>query len=383
MHIPGKIFETFLVKGEKVVPYFCFFLVFIYDIFHIYIANIIFFCFLILYLLKHQKVLIIKNRVAQLFCILFISWATISTAFYIIEMQEITARTIIQYLFTLQYIILLVSINIKKDQFELWIYRFAVLNALFIITLYFYYNGFLPFGDELWGYKCIPGWPNSTPIPLLMGLWLSYKNKNSITGKILIYLTLFLTTSRAAILGGLIITCYFLLSRIKYNKRCIGFLFLLIIFALIGVRYWMAIDPLFIKSMTRTWDRIDIFNTTLSYLELRPILGYGGNTIDQLTNIDINYIPAMNWPHTHNLILEMLLRYGIIGALLFLGYIGAILARIKNKDRRFMFLLLLFLSLFQIYIRDFVFLFFLLYLSIENNNGHAPKMGFSHIATGE
>ena len=56
----------------------------------------------------------------------------------------------------------------------------------------------------------------------------------------------------------------------------------------------------------------------------------------------------------------------MVGVILFTGFIIAIIIPIKNKDKKFMFLFLILCAFFQVYMRDFVFLCYLIYLSADN-----------------
>ena len=216
----------------------------------------------------------------------------------------------------------------------------------------------------------IPGYPNSTAIPLLLALWLSFKKEKIIWSKLLFIVALVFTGSRGALLGTLLITLYFGYKKIRttyYFSIIFSFVLFLLFSAFV---YLNSMDTLFISQMVRSYDREDIFNTTMAYVELSPIFGYGGNTIDQLQEVNINYLPYLNWGHTHNWILEILLRYGGGGLLLFLGFIFSIFKSIKDKDGKYMFVVFLFLAFFQTFIRDFAFIFFLSYFanySTENN----------------
>ena len=355
--------------------FFYFTLVFLYSIFNIYFANIAYLAILCKDIIVNGKFPVAPNKLAQLSYLLFIVWTTISTIAYSMETGELTARIIIQFVFTVMYFVLIVPIKFNIEKFELWTYRFSLLMSLFILLLYIYYYMSSPnlLADDLWASRYIPGWPNSTPYPLLMGIWLSFRKNFHISGKAILFVGLFLTGSRIALLGGLIIIFYFLLKRMKYKKSYAVYVIMFITVGVLGINYMISKDPLFIMKMTVSWDRVDIFYTTMSYLEHRPFLGFGGNTIDQLTHIEISHMPAKNWGHTHNWVLEMLLRYGIIGMLLFTVFIVSIFVKIKDKEKRFMFAFLLALALFQTYIRDFVFLFYLLYLSTNTDKGYIKK----------
>lgn len=356
--------------------FFYFSLVFIYSISNIYLASIIYLVVLMKDILVHGKLYFVPNRYAQLFYLLFIVWVAVSTTVYSVETGEFSVRLLIQFFFTLMYFVLLIPIKLNNDKFELWIYRFSVILSISIISLYVYFYLFSPaiLTDDLWASKYIPGWPNSTPIPLLMGIWLSFRKNFSSVGKIILFIGLFITGSRIALLGGVIIILYFLIKNVKFKKSYIAYLFIIIVIGVAGIAYWMSKDPLFITKMTVSWDRVDIFYTTMAYMEQRPFLGFGGNTIDQLFNvIEISHTPVKNWGHTHNWVLEMLLRYGIIGMILFSTFIISIFVKIKDKEKRFMFAFFIGIALFQTYIRDFVFLFYLLYLSTNTSSGNIKK----------
>lgn len=367
---------------------FCFTLMYMIGIGNVYIANILYYILLIRDILKTGRLRIKSNAYSKALYILFIFWVTISTVSSIND-YDFNFRSVIQYIFTLQCIILILPIGLNEVKFESWIYRFSIMVSMLILILYAYFLYISPevLLNDLWGDNYIPGWPNSTPIPLLVGLWLSFKNKQNFLGKMIIYTALFITTSRIALLGGFVIAFYFIFKKslisLKYKLILVGAIAILSI----GINYLIVRDPFIIAKATVSWDRIDIFRTTMSYLELHPFLGFGGRTLDQLISVKTNYIPFQNWGHTHNWVLEMLLRYGIIGMLLFSGYLLSIYVKIRNHDKKFMFLLMVGMALFQTYIRDFVFLFFLHYLStdmsVTNKSNHNTNSDYELIIKGE
>jgi len=348
---------------------FCFTLVFMYDISSIFIANFLYYIYLFKELIKKGDI-IIKNKPALWFYMAFVIWATLSTLIFGIEYSNMSVRTAIQYLFTLQYFVLILNLSIEKEKLELWIYRFTLLLSMAIIVFYLYFWMTSPsiVTNDMWGAKYFPGWPNSTPIPLLMGFWLSFRKQSRIITKAVIFMALFLTTSRIALLGALIISGYFLLKKTQKNKLQ-AMLILLPICVILGLVLGsiLIFNPFIITALTVSWDRIEIFRTTMAYLYLRPIWGFGGNTLDQLSQIYGNFSSVKDWGHTHNWLLEMLLRYGIGGTVLFTGFIVSIYSKIVNKDKKFMFLLLFSAAFFQTYMREFVFLFYLMYLSMDDN----------------
>lgn len=227
---------------------------------------------------------------------------------------------------------------------------------------------------RLWAADYIPGWPNSTPIPLLFGLWLGVRKKKPVIYILSIIIALILTSSRAALFGIVAIVSYSVLKSNKKSKY--QWIFISIPIVVAGFLLWddilmliYQIVPSLEYRMSIIYDRQDIFNVSMQYFSIRPFLGFGGNTIDQIIPIYSNVSNyGLNWGHTHNWILEVLLRYGVIGLMLFSGFMVSILLRIKDKDKQFMFFLILVLGLFQTYMRNFSILLLMTFLTMEPNN---------------
>lgn len=325
--------------------------------------------FLVSIIKAKGKIKFIHNSRAILFMFLFLTWVTITTFSYAIYSNKMDMRTVTQFIFTFQYIILVLSLNVNYDHLKNWIYRFSVLMSFLIIGVALYemirmnrYSLSILFRNDL-AYQLFPGWPNSIPIPLLFSLLISLKNKKPLVFSISIMLGLILTTSRGAYLGVLLILVYYFYSNVK-NKR--KFILISIGFVLISTTFvssWLASHPYEASKLFRSSDRVDIFITSMEYINLNPVVGYGGNTIEQLGHIKINYKTKLIIPHTHNWVLETILRYGIVGFVLFSAMLIAIYRSIKDKDCRFLFFLYVFLALFQTFMRDFVFIFMLTIMS--------------------
>jgi len=350
---------------------FCFCLVFVYSFINIQIANILYlFYFIKNYLIDDPKLAIKYNVSFGLYC-LFAIWVGISTIAYLSEMEHFDFRFIVKYLFTLQYAVLIMPLKLNEKRFELLIYRFSILLSVMIIILFIYYylfqREFLLIGMQtrLWAVDYIPGWPNSTPIPLLFGLWISFRNKFSLFGKLLTYIALYLTLSRGAFLGAFMITAFFIYAyKLRYikNFKYIVIFSIIFCFTFVFIYFESELAEIFYFS-----DRTDIFNFTTSYIQKRPFLGFGGNTLDQLHDINAGYDPIYNWQHTHNWIFEMCLRYGVVGGSIFFIYITSVFIKIKNLEKKAMFAILLFLALFQTYMQEFTYLFILSYLANDDN----------------
>lgn len=348
----------------------CFFIVFIYSLGSLYFANIIYYLLFAKQVIGNRgKIYVVSNTPAKIFLLLFILWTTISTFIYWILSGAVDSRSIVQYIFTLQYFIFLVPLTFDTKVFEKSIYWFSLIYSAIIIGMFIYLTAITPgfsislYKDNTTALKYIPGWPNTTPIPLLVALWMTFKYKKFLGAAIVFITAAMLTTSRGAYLGILMILVYFVLKKAMTKKIYIAWIIIaLAVTAVIGFQ-WILSNPVLASRILRSFDREDIFKTTMAYVKLSPLMGYGGNTIDQLHNIIIDFKPLRNWNHTHNWFLETLLRYGLVGLVLFSGFLASLWIRIKDNDRKLMFAALVVLALFQTFMRDFSFLLFLLYLS--------------------
>jgi O-antigen ligase len=127
-----------------------------------------------------------------------------------------------------------------------------------------------------------------------------------------------------------------------------------------------VIEPSVLPRLFLMSDRFDIASIGLGLLFERPLFGYGGLTLDQV-------IKTGSYSHLHNWFLEILFRYGSLGLMMFLLFFYSVWQRVKSRDDKFMMLVLLFLAFFQIYIRNFVFLMFLLYLENHETAPHVQE----------
>lgn len=354
------------------MKFFSFTLVFAYNIFNIQIASIIYLFYFVKNYLFDDSVLTIKYSISLLLFCLFAIWVTISTLVFNLETNYFDFRYLYKYVFIYFFLVLILPIKLNKAKFELLIYRFAILLSAVIVVLFIYFylfrREFLLDGmlTRLWAVGYIPGWPNSAPVPLLFGLWISFRNKFSLLGKFLIYVAIFMTLARTGLVGAFMITAFYIYAyKLKYIKNLKYPVICLIIFcfALILIYFESELADKFYYT-----DRLDVFHFTISYIQNRPFLGYGGNTLDQLNHIDTGYTPLFPWSHTHNWILEMFLRYGVVGGSLFFIYIMSVFIKIQSMEKKIMFAVLLFLALFQTFMQEFVYLFFLSYLANEGNN---------------
>ena len=356
--------------------FFIFFLVFIFAIEFVQISNVLFFIIYINQVIVNNGKIIFSGRYSsRIIFLLFIIWITLTTLFYAFITGSIDSRNLTQFFFNFQYIILILGFKYSVKFFEKWVFNFSVLLTFCILGLIFYFK--IPFAslrENEMLISFIPGFPNTVPIPLLFALWLAFKKEMLIWFKLLIIIGLIYTGSRGGLIGIFFILFYFGYKKIK-NSKFFVFLFSSILILLItSLIFFLSQNELLLTQLTRSYDREDIFRTTLAYVELNPIFGYGGNTIGQLQDVNINFSPVMNWEHTHNWVLEILLRYGIVGLVLFLGFLWSIIKNINDYDKKYIFIIFLILALFQNFIRDFVFIFFLSYFANSSNENKIIKI---------
>lgn len=354
---------------------YSFFMVFLFNINFLYYSNIIYYVLFVKGIIKSRgRIRLIDNKEAKLFLSLFAVWTTISTYLYAIYLNKFDFRTVIQFLFTLQYIILIISLQIDYNKLKNWIYRFSIIMSIIIILVALsemfrlnQYSLSILFNNER-AYRIFPGWPNSIPIPLLLSLLVSLRNNKPKYLSLILVLGLVLTTSRGAYLGVLVILIYYFYSIIKNKKIAIVLFLIIATFTFVIFSHWLDNNPYEASRLSRSSDRMDITKIAIEYISYNPIVGYGGNTIEQLTHVKINYKTKLTISHTHNWVLEIIVRYGIVGFIFFSGMLISLYKSIKDKDCKFLFLLYVFLALFQTFMRDFVFIFILAALASNKLN---------------
>jgi O-antigen ligase len=152
------------------------------------------------------------------------------------------------------------------------------------------------------------------------------------------------TKKKVILLHFITLIFVFLITIILYNKSYLPF--------------YNRYDRFFIIS-----DRIDIVKYSYSYIKNKNILGFGGNTLDQIRcmpKFKNEYKPMLPWPHTHNWLLETTLRYGIYAGFILLMYWVYVLFTTDEKKKQAMLIILLFLALFQTYMQELISLHLLL-----------------------
>jgi len=260
-----------------------------------------------------------------------------------------------------------------KDKYYKWVLRWTLVLCIYICYLFVsrgYYNQihYLAGLNRIWGRGLIPGFPTNVVIPLCFGLFLTFYTKKNIIIKLLVTISTFLIPSRTGQVITLLIWLYYYIrakEKTKMEVLIIG------LFAALGV--FKQFDMItFIEEFSKRYalevnaDRFDIILIASRCFLNSPVVGYGGNTLDSINSILGNMsLYGTIWPHTHNWILENIVRYGLVGCLLFCTYMFLIYKELDNKEIRYFFLLMLIMALTQTYMQNFVFMF-IMYSIVDN-----------------
>lgn len=354
---------------------FCFLLVFMFNVSFLYLANVIYWPISL-----KTGYLSQKGKKAGIVLLLFFCWCSFSVLYYVIGNDAVGMRSIVQMGFTAQYLLLCISWRVNYKKLGIYLYYFGILLAVYIICLFLILGKYKDIDyvlayDRLWAQRFVPSFPNGICLSLIMALWISVERKKGFIGKCLIVLACLLTTSRTALLGCAMVILYWFYSMVKKNKK---YLFLLVGFLLfvlaIGVMICKIYFPAIWSRLFYMQDRLELVTIVMHFIKLRPLTGFGGNTLYQLYE-PYEFMPETLYQHSHNLFLEIMLRYGVIGFILFFTALLILYRDIDSSKKKFIFVVFLFLGLFQIYIRDFVYLFYLSYCINDTYKGAYPKGG--------
>lgn len=353
---------------------------FLIQVNNVYVSNILFFLWIIFTMFVRKKKYIFDTK-AMIIFIFYLIWVLFSMIVFILQYEHFEIRNIIQFAYNIQYIILMVDGLINKEKLRRAMYVSSYILALAIIALWICKTGmmnipFLVVHNREWAEGYIGGWPNSTVLPLLFGMYVEFKNDVhnwTIVALIRLGVLLFailLCTSRTGYVGVAAITLYFLFRgnpKKQFNNAVVKYaLYILIMAFTLYVLYSFIIsDETTYGRMFMFADRMTIFSDMVEYIRNRPLLGYGGNSVDIVYEVIGPTASGYNWGHTHNTVLELLIRHGFIGALAFILMVCRISNHINSKEDKMMFWVLWGLSFLQIFYKDFVFLL-LIYLLIPS-----------------
>lgn len=278
------------------------------------------------------------------------------------EKWNYDTRSVIQLIFTLQYIFFAFDYSFDYPKLFKYLYFFGVMLGALIIILFFLTGTFrIPnfyTSTRLWA-SFLPAWPTSIVAPLAFSLWLALFRERSIKGAAIIFFGLIMTTSRAGLLCAIGLPAYkFIASHHEQIRKITSLRFIVALTAILLSAFLILRDnQLLLTRLFVSHDRVSIFNTFWQLITQKPLLGYGGNTFDQI--LPYLTVDTGSWvaEQAHNAPMEIALRYGIPACLLFCAFFTKQFLRIKDRDVKVIFLLLVLLSLTQDYVRNFSFLF--------------------------
>lgn len=310
------------------------------------------------------------NRTALIIGCLFSCWVCVSciAARLFVLPFEFGFRELVQIAFSMQYVLLAFRLNVDYAKILVWLVRGALVFSAAIVIAFFstgtWHNmgGFFP-AERLWGLPFFPGWPNGLSVPLGFALWAILLKgvgpKRRHLAAFLISFAMYVTTSRGAVLACALVWLYYLYSlpfwrRFPAFTKALFVVFLVAAAVLFAVTY-LSDDTLY--ALTKSYDRESITNTSLQLIELSPVFGYGGQTLEQVQTLMPVSLGAWSAQQTHNAILEIAIRHGVPGCILLVAFFAALFSRMKGRDRWALFAILFILSLTQDFIRNFEFLF--------------------------
>lgn len=354
---------------------------FMIQIGNIYLANIVFVLWIIIRMfMGHGRFGFDKTNLH--IYIFYISWILFSMLIFILQYGHFSTRNLVQFLFNIQYLLLIVDGTIDRGKLRHAMHICSLLLAITIIGLWIVKMGMMSIPTlivhyRMWAEDYLGGWPNSTVLPLLFGIYMEMKaimRERKVMGIArlgVLLVALLLCTSRTGYVGATLVIIYFLFTERESTKRWWKILKHAISIVMVVVVATSVISIITTNEMGGRMfmvaDRMEIITDMLAYIGNRPISGYGGNSVDVVYEVVGRTVTGVNWGHTHNTILELLIRHGIIGMFAFALLVFRVSKRITSKEDRAMYWILWGISVLQIFYKDFIFLL-LIYLLIPSKN---------------
>lgn len=352
---------------------------FLFQVSNVYVANMLFFVWMIIVLATKKPRYAFDQKELLIFAI-YLIWILFSMIVFIIQYGHLEMRNIVQFLYNVQYIILLVNGSIDKARLRKAMHVCSYFLAVVIIALWVTQMGMMSVPTLIvhyreWAKGYIGGWPNTTVLPLVFGVYVEMeaimrerKVMRIVPLGVLLFAIL-LCTSRTGYVGIALVVAYFLFIEIEGTKLRWRILkhtisIVMVVVIIVSGKSIIAANGMGGR-MYMVADRLDIFRDMFIYIGNHPIIGYGGNSVDVIYQVVGKTATGINWGHTHNTILELMIRHGIIGTLAFCLLVFRISKRIIIKEDKAMYWILWALSTLQIFYKDFVFLL-LVYLLIPS-----------------
>ncbi len=316
----------------------------------------------IYYALKNKE--IIKEYFYK-YKALFISFGIY--VFYILAQSlfvDYKVQSLKSSLETILYVILFFAVlkvfDTKEKLKKVFYVSFFILAFISIDSLYQFYTGYDFFGVPMYenGLR-ISAWNNTPKVGLMMGEFFGllvcslfiFKSKQRVLAFIVFSLVLvvfILSGNRSPILA---IVSSFLIIAIfsKYRKYLLTFLAIFtFVFALsffnekLNSAYSKLFNP---TSNEATHGRFIIYSTALEIIKDYPILGIGSHNYEYY---HLEYVKKLDWKgedsfskyflshapkHVHSVFLDIILSYGFLGTIIFLGLLYTIYNKfIKNNQ---------------------------------------------------
>ena len=361
---------------------------FLIQVGNIYLSNIIFVVWIIVRFFMGKEKYSLDRENVKIF-IFYLMWVLLSTVVFSLQYVHFEVRNFVQFVYNLQYIILIADGTIDKNRLKHAMYVSSYLLAVTIIVLWVTVTGMMSITAlmihyRLWASEYIGGWPNSTVLPLLFGVYLEMthimrdRNTLGLARLVVLLFALLLCTSRTGYIGAAMIIGYFFLSDREGSgagQKLVRYMAVMSAIAVIvySLASMVMADANMRGRMFMVGDRLDIFTDMFAYISNRPLLGYGGNSVDVIYQLVGPTESGINWGHTHNTVLELLIRHGIVGAAAFILLMIKVSGRIINKEDKVMYWILWTLSLFQIFYKEFEFLL-MLYLLVPAADTESQEM---------
>lgn len=164
---------------------------------------------------------------------------------------------------------------------------------------------------RLWGFEIFPDWPNFFGFLISLGLMINWIYLGHRNWAIINFVAIVATTSRSAMIGAILLIVYLLWTMRKSRMLlliCGGLLLALFIYLNLDVL--LAISESQTNLLNRIFkiqDRLLIWNAALEFMSVKPLIGLGAISFE-----------AANVSSFHNSYFESIIRYGIVGFIVWL-----------------------------------------------------------------
>lgn len=211
--------------------------------------------------------------------------------------------------FIFRYCLIDLDSYVNGFLFVIKIYTIATIILFFILKPYC--NGFDFFINSnmrLWGKGYLPEWPNVFSCFLVIGSYLYFRQEH-FKWAFFSFIASLLTTSRIPLLGAVILLLFYYLSNITLKKTVLilSLVSLCVVIVLFLIPH-DVLDRYITHRLLKFSDRSLIYSNLLETFYKSP-LGIGNIPFSNLNDLYVSY---------HSSYLKALIRYGVLGLILFL-----------------------------------------------------------------